>query len=206
MTKVKNAIVRPLTVDGISHNKEFDYGFMTRTDFINLTGIFVSPSYFRMIVDDYEEQQELSPECFALQWKSDNEYLFQTIELKGNITCPIDDEDITAIGTDHDIVEDRNVYDVINDLLIREYSGREKIDEFRATLEEIKGSVDTNKIMKAIKNLQLQLDILHGLVHEFLNDKECADVIENNTFLYDICKISVNQIGMLTDDLKYLDE
>lgn len=135
--KFEKEIVRPFTVLNKSTKAEEDYGFMTRTDFINLTGVFVSPFSFWCVANDYNKQHDLSPEKFTEKWKEDNEAILETIKLDGEITCLIDDDDITAIGSDNDILSDRTAIDIINDLLVDDWEQRQKRDELYAVIDKI---------------------------------------------------------------------
>lgn len=151
-TTLRKEIIRPFTVLNESAKAEEDYGFMTRTDFVNLTGIFVSPVSFWTIADDYNYQNDLSPVKFAEKWKVDNEAIFETIKLDGEITCLIDDDDITALGSDHDILSDRTAIDIINDLLVDGWEQRQKRDELYAVIDKMNNLINNSKKNKKIED------------------------------------------------------
>lgn len=184
-------IIRPLTMNGKLLVKEKDYGFMTRTEFINQTGVFVSPFYFSIIVAEFKEQ-DLSPKAFMKDFIEDNKHLLVTI---GEMNCFIDDDEITALGTDHDITAGRTLVDVINDLLIRSW---EKQEIYESCCNEGK------KQIALIKKMNLQLNIYGSLLLQIYQEKEIAAIIEKNQILTDSCTIALNQLKTLTDEIGQL--
>lgn len=179
-------------MDGELLVEERDYGFMTRTEFINQTGVFVSPFYFANIVTEFKEQKELSAKAFMKDFIEYNKHLLVSIE---DMNCFIDDDEITALGTDQDITADRTLIEVVNDLLIDSWKKQE-------TCENCYNK--RNKQISLIKKMNLQLNIYTSLLQQIFKKKEIAAIIEKNQTLTDSCTIALNQLKTLTDEIKQL--
>lgn len=129
---------------------------LTREAFILNTKIFVSPSYFEVIQNEYNQGDIDNPIAFCKQWteQEQNQLMTEETYLSGKIRYMLDDESLTDIGGDKDI-ENLTAMDIIENLCsnIKHYHDlyREKCKDFESLGEEI------NKINVQFQELNLQI-------------------------------------------------
>lgn len=135
-------------------DKEFDCkelvhkDFVPREEFINRTGIFVTPEHFEYIYDMEFKKANVSANDFVNNYEDKYANCIQEVPLNGTFKYEIMDEDLSCMG----LYEDNyypNIWEVINSLAIsRNIENRSKC-EFA---EKYKSALEDNlKILDEIK-------------------------------------------------------
>lgn len=120
--------------------------FVSRVDFINQTGIFVTPSYFECIYDDFKESR-VSVDEFVGNYEAKYSTDVQEIELKGTFKYETTDDTVSCLCL-YDPLYDPNIWEVVNNLAVEhDHQWRSK-DE---VIEEYK------KIIKKLQDINVRL-------------------------------------------------
>ena len=90
--------------------------FISRIDFINRTGIFVSPSFFDMIYSAFKESGVAVDE-FVRDYEAKYSNCIMKTPLSGTFKYEIQDDDVSCIGIYNDFHEP-NIWEIINSLAI----------------------------------------------------------------------------------------
>lgn len=110
-------------------------GFVSRMDFINQTGIFVTPGYFDMIYENFKEVG-VPADDFIRDYEEKYSTCLQEIELKGMFKYEIADDSLSGLGNYSDDSEP-NIWELMNYLaLSHDYEWRTK-DEIVAKYRDI---------------------------------------------------------------------
>ena len=120
--------------------------FISRKDFINRTGIFVSPMYFNLIHNDFIEKG-ISVDEFVNDYEEKYATCIEELPLSGTFKYEVTDDDVNCVGLFKDGTYFPNIWEII-DYLTREYDHKCKYADEMAekyhsavdeVLEEIKG-------------------------------------------------------------------
>lgn len=198
-SKTEKTLIHPIDV---SAYKEKTYNdFVSREDFINLTGIFVSPDYFEYIYDIEFKDSGASVNEFIRDYEEKYSTCIQEIPLQGSFKYEVMDEDVNCVG-EYNECHDPNIWEIVNSLarnskaeFEKRYNLIEKLGKFE---ESTKGMIS---LFKIVKDLHLCNDILSGLLGFVANNEACAEEIVGNEFLKDIWDISLNQIRMIYENI-----
>lgn len=113
--------------------------FVSREDFINRTGIFVTPEYFEYIYDIEFRKANVSVDEFVNDYEEKYSTCIQEVPLNGTFKYEITDEDLSCMYLYDDGYEP-NLWEIINSLAISyntEYQSKwEIVEKYRAALED----------------------------------------------------------------------
>lgn len=155
--------------------------FLTLREFIDLTGVYVTPVYYKMIEKDFKEQRELTPNEFIVAYVEENNALIETTKLSGEIKYFVDDE----LYCDEDCL----ITELLEDSLII----NEKLDKIVKLSE---------KIQEHNKKLNLINSYLTSFVGTIVKNELCNNEINQNEYLKTSLEIVVNQITLLTEEIE----
>lgn len=125
-------------------------GFISRQEFINRTGIFVTPMHFDMIYDDFKEK-EVSVDEYVDNYE--DKYVMSCImevPLSGTFKYEVIDDEVSCIGV-HDTIHEPNIWEIVDSLAMAYYHKwlqaynlaeryRKIIEEQQETIKELKKS------------------------------------------------------------------
>lgn len=86
--------------------------FITRTEFVNRTGIFVSPNYYDMIYDIFKESG-VSVDEFVRDYKGKYSTCVQKTELKGVFKYELTDDNLSCMNS-YDETHEPNIWEIVN--------------------------------------------------------------------------------------------
>ena len=113
--------------------------FISRVDFINQTGIFVTPSYFECIYDDFKESG-VSVDEFVGNYEEKYSTDIQEIELKGTFKYETTDDTVSCLCL-YDPLYDPNIWEVVNNLAVEhDYQWRSKdeiVEKYQKIIKEL---------------------------------------------------------------------
>ncbi len=197
--KTEKTLIHP--IDASTYKEKTYNDFVSREEFINRTGIFVSPDYFAYIYDIEFKESGVSADEFIRDYEEKYSTCIQEIPLQGSFRYEVMDEDVNCVG-EYDECYDPNIWEIVNSLarnskaeFEKRYNLIEKLDKFE---ESTKGMLS---LIKIAKDLHLCNDILNGLLQFLANNETCAQEIVGNEFLKDIWDISLNQIRMIYENM-----
>lgn len=197
--KIEKTLIHP--IDASVYKEKTYKDFVPREEFINRTGIFVSPDYFEYIYDIEFKESGVSADEFIRDYEEKYSTCIQEIPLQGSFRYEVMDEDISCVG-EYDECYDPNIWEIVNSLarnskaeFEKRYNLIEKLDKYE---ESTKGMLS---LIKMAKDLHLCNDILNGLLGFLANNETCAQEIVGNEFLKDIWDISLNQIRMIYENM-----
>lgn len=198
-SKIKEVLIHPVG-ERAHTDKSYD-DFVSREEFINRTGIFVSPDYFEYIHDIEFKDSGVSAEEFVGDYEEKYATCVQEIPLKGTFKYEVMDEELNCAG-EYGECHEPNIWEILNTLA---RSSRSEFEKRYSLIEKLDKYGDIAKeavlLIKIIKKLHLCNDILNGLLGYLADDRACAEEIVGNEFLKDIWDISLNQIKMIQKDL-----
>lgn len=128
--------------------------FIERTQFIDRTGIFVSPIMYDMIKKEFADQK-LSEEEFLKKWKADNENSIIELSIDDGIHCLFTDYDLTGLDRSDINCEERLAVDIIDDLLVENWKLQQESEKMAEVLRESQEAVK-----KATSAYQSMLEIV----------------------------------------------
>ena len=138
ITGEKSCLIHPI-------DKEFDCkepvheDFVSRVEFINRTGIFVTPEYFEYIYDMEFKKANVSVDEFVDDYENKYENCIQEVPLNGVFKYEIMDEDLSCMYL-YEEDYDPNLWEIINSLAVSynlEYQSKwEFVEKYRAALED----------------------------------------------------------------------
>lgn len=147
ITGEKSCLIHPI-------DKEFDCketlheDFVSREEFINRTGIFVTPEHFEYIYDIKFKEANVSADEFVNNYESKYADCIEEISLDGTFKYEIMDENLSCMCLYED-VHNPNIWEIVNSLAISynmEYQSKwEFAEKYKAALE------DNLKILNEIK-------------------------------------------------------
>lgn len=143
----KTYLIRPI-------DKEFDCkepaheDFVSREEFINRTGIFVTPEHFEYIYDMKFKESNVSADEFVDDYEEKYSTCIEEVPLNGTFKYEIADEDLSCMHLYDDCYEP-NLLEIINSLAISynaEYQSKwEIVEKYRAALEDNLRTLDEIK-------------------------------------------------------------
>ena len=126
-------------------DKEFDCkepaheDFVSREEFINRTGIFVTPEHFEYIYDMKFKESNVSADEFINDYEKEYSDCIEEVHLNGTFKYEVADEDLSCMHL-YDDGYDANIWEIINSLAISyntEYQSKwEIVEKYRAALED----------------------------------------------------------------------
>lgn len=141
----KETLIRPLGIQELAETVHAD--FVSRLEFINRTGIFVTPSFFEYIYGNFKERG-VSAKEFVENYETKYAECVIEVPLHGNFKYEIQDDRISCICSEHD---DLSIWEIINNLV--EECESEHISKYALTsqyrkiaeelLERLKGTIKT---------------------------------------------------------------
>lgn len=206
MNGLKEMLIHPIT-DG-AYKEEVYEDFVSREEFINRTGIFVTPEHFGYIYDMVFKESGVSVDEFIRDYEEKYSTCIQEVPLSGTFKYEVMDEEISCVG-EYDDCYEPNIWEIVNVLsrnskmeFESKHDVMEKYNKALHYLNEFDGvSEKMTMLTKIFSMLSLQHDILNGLLEQIINNETCAVEIEENSFLKDIWNITFNQLNMITDDI-----
>jgi len=196
---IEKTLIHPIEKNAYKEKAYKD--FVSREEFINRTGIFVSPNYFDYIYDIEFKESGVSADEFIQNYEEKYSTCIQEFPLQGTFKYEVMDEGVNCVG-EYDECYEPNIWEIINSLarnskaeFEKRYDLIEKLDKYEDFTQK------TLILMKVIKSLRLCNDILDGLLGYVAKNKACAEEIVGNEFLKDIWDISLNQVKMIYEDM-----
>lgn len=146
---IKNILIHP--VDKEFSCKEPVYeDFISREDFINRTGIFVTPEHFEYIYDMKFKKANVSVDEFISNYEEEYSDCIVEVPLDGIFKYEVMDEDLSCIGIYEDTY-DPDIWEIINSLSMSSTMERQSKWEF---VEKYKASLEDN--LKILNEIQLR--------------------------------------------------
>lgn len=152
MSKEQNILIHPINEEHTWKEQTYD-DFVTREEFINRTGIFVTPSHFGYIYDmEWKEAKAtgILVDDFVRTYEEEHSGEIVEEQLQGTFKYIISDDYLSCIG-DYDDLYDPNIWEIINCLArshAHEYETKwETIEKYKAVL---------NDVMQILNRLQLE--------------------------------------------------
>lgn len=93
--------------------------FISRQEFINRTGIFITPIYFDMVYDEFKEAK-VSVDEFVNNYEEKYSTCIQNVPLNGSFKYEIQDDEIGCIGV-HASIHEPNIWEIVNSLAMAYY-------------------------------------------------------------------------------------
>ncbi|WP_313184777.1 hypothetical protein [Lacrimispora sp.] len=115
--------------------------FISRVDFINQTGIFVSPGYFETIYDDFKDSG-VSVDEFVGNYEAKYSTCVEELELKGTLKYETTDDAVSCLCVyNSDPLYEPNIWEVVNNLAV-EYdhqwrSKDETVEKYQKIIKEL---------------------------------------------------------------------
>lgn len=147
----KEPLIHPITEEYSLKEKTYD-DFVSREEFINRTGIFVTPSHFSYIYDmEWKEAKEkgISMDGFIDNYEENSGQVME-VPLHGTFKYCISDDILSCIG-DYDDIYYPNIWEIINCLARTHASESESRQE---TIYNYKSVL--NDVMQLLTRLQLE--------------------------------------------------
>lgn len=180
--------------------------FISREEFINQTGIFVSPDYYEYIYDIEYKKSGVSAEEFVHDYEEKYSTCIQEIPLQGVFKYDVMDDELNCAG-EYDECYEPNIWEIINALARNGKAEFEKrydaIEEYNRVLERYQKLPDEFlALTEIIKKVWLQNNIVNDLLEHLAYNEICATEIVRNEALKDVWDISLNQLKMISNDLE----
>lgn len=116
--------------------------FISRPEFINRTGIFVSPSYYGMIYNAYKASGVPMDE-FVRDYEEQYSTCIVEVPLSGTLKYEVQDDDVSCIGV-HDDFHEPNIWEILDSLSMSQY------EEWKSKGEITQKLFDLNKKLLGI--------------------------------------------------------
>jgi len=131
-----NTLIHPTEID-----REPVYeDFISRVDFINQTGIFVTPGYFETIYDDFKESG-VSVDEFVGSYEEKYSTCVQETELKGTFKYETTDDEVSCLCVYDSTYDDLNIWEVVNNLAVEyDHQWRSKdeiVEKYQKIIQEL---------------------------------------------------------------------
>ena len=132
--------------------------FVSREEFINRTGIFVTPSKFEYIYDVDFKESNMSVDEFVSNFEENFSGEVVEVEMKGTFKYMVTDEAVSCLGEFENELHDPNIWDIVNCLARmykQEYESKwDIIEQYKKVLEDV---METNKkYAEMLKEIKLQ--------------------------------------------------
>lgn len=134
----RNTLIHTVDKDFSCKEPVYD-DFVSREDFINRTGIFVTPEYFGYIYDVKYKEANVSADEFVNDYEEKYSDCIVEVPLEGTFKYEVMDEDLSCIGLYEDDY-DPNVWEIINSLAMsytmEHQSKWDFIEKYKSALED----------------------------------------------------------------------
>ena len=132
--------------------------FVSREEFINRTGIFVTPSQFGFIYDVDFRDSNMTVDEFISKFEEDFSGEIMEVEMKGTFKYMVMDEAVSCLGEFENELHDPNIWDIVNSLArMYEQECEVKWNLINKLEKIIKEVMQTNnECVQIIKDMQLQ--------------------------------------------------
>ena len=132
-----NTLIHPTETDREPVYKDF----ISRVDFINQTGIFVTPGYFNIIYDEFKESGVTINE-FINNYEKKYSSCVEELELKGTFKYETIDDDISCVCVyDSDPLYEPNIWEIVNNLAVEyDHQWRSKdeiVEKYQKIIKEL---------------------------------------------------------------------
>ncbi len=145
-------LIRPYE-EGYKTDEPIHNDFISRQEFINRTGIFVSPMYFDKIYDDFKESK-VSVDKFVWDYEKKYSTCIQEVPLLGIFKCEVQDDEVSCIGI-YDSIHESNIWEIVDSLATAYYHKWLQADNlaerYRKIIEEQQKHI--NKLIHLVKKL-----------------------------------------------------
>lgn len=138
--KVKEKLIHP--IEESTYKEKVHEGFVSREEFINRTGIFVSPDYFGYIYDMEFKEVGVSPDEFIRDYEEKYSTCIQEIPLHGTFKYEVMDEDISCAG-EYDECHEPNIWEIVNSLA---RNSKTEFDKRYDVIEQYNGIISKESI------------------------------------------------------------
>lgn len=148
----KTPLIHPITGEYAWKEKAYD-DFVSREEFVNRTGIFVTSSYFYFIYDEWKEAKEsgTSLDDFINDYEDNKCGEVMEVPLYGTFKYIISDDNLSCIGEYNEddgcgacylsSVDEPNIWEIINCLArshAQEYESKwEAIERYKSVLKDV---------------------------------------------------------------------
>ena len=132
--------------------------FVSREEFINRTGIFVTPSYFEVIYGVEFKESDMSVDEFIHTFEEEHGGEITEIPLQGIFKYMVMDDEVSCIGEYEDDLHEPNIWEIIN-CLARSHAYEcktkwELVEKYKKVLEDV---IKTqNKYIQLFREIQLE--------------------------------------------------
>lgn len=200
---IEKDLIHPITRS--TYEEPVYKDFVSREEFINQTGIFVSPDYYEYIYDIEYKKSGVSAEEFVRDYEEKYATCIQEIPLQGVFKYEVMDDELNCAG-EYDECYEPNIWEIINALARNGKAEFEKrydaIEEYNRVLERYQKLPDEFlALTEIIKKVWLQNNIVNDLLEHLAYNEICATEIVRNEALKDVWDISLNQLKMISKDL-----
>lgn len=121
--------------------------FITRQEFINRTGIFVTPIYFDMVYDEFKETN-ISVDEFVNGYEEKYSTCIQHVSLNGIFKYEIQDDEVSCIGI-HNSIHEPNIWEIVDSLAMAYYHKWLQADDLAERYRKI--IEDQQKVIEKLK-------------------------------------------------------
>lgn len=202
-SNIEKVLIHP--IDKTAYKETIHQDFVSREEFINQTGIFVSPEYFEYIYNIEFKEAGVSTEEFIQDYEEKYSTCVQEIPLHGTFKYEVMDEEVNCVG-EYDDCYEPNIWEIVNTLARNSKAEFDKrydvIEQYNSMIDKVQKIPDEMlALTKFIRQVCLQNDILNGLLEYLTKNEVCATEIIENELLKDIWDISMNQLKMILQDV-----
>lgn len=132
--------------------------FVSRPEFINRTGIFVSPSYYGMIYKAFKESGVAVDE-FVRDYEEKYSTCLIKVPLSGTLKYEVQDDDVSCIGV-HTDMHDPNIWEILDSLSMAQYEAWKSKDEITEKLfalnKELLGIIQQYQMLSKEPDVMIQ--------------------------------------------------
>lgn len=141
ITGKTSSLIHPIT-NKYAKKEPVHKDFVSRYEFINRTGVFVTPEYFEYIYDMEFQKANVSVDEFVDHYEEKYSNCIQELPLSGMFKYEIMDEDLSCMGLYDDCFEP-NFWEIVNSLAVAYETERqlrwENIESYKSALQEAYG-------------------------------------------------------------------
>lgn len=152
ITGDRNRLIHPVT-NKYARKEPVHDDFVSRYEFINRTGVFVTPEHFEYIYDMEFQKANVSTDEFVDHYEEKYSNCIQEVPLTGVFKYEVMDEDLSCMGLYDDCFEP-NVWEILNSLAVSYETERqlrwESIEKYKNALHETYGIL--NEMQLKCKN------------------------------------------------------
>lgn len=152
ITQINNTLIHPTETTREPIYKDF----ISRVDFINQTGIFVTPSYFECIYDDFKDSG-VSVDEFVGNYEEKYSTCVEELELKGTLKYETTDDAVSCLCVyDSNPLYEPSIWEVVNNLAVEhdhQWRSKDKvIEEYQKIIKRLQ---DINEELMNIATRQV---------------------------------------------------